>query len=209
MRATTMRMSDELDAELERAKCGDRDALDALLGRSRDVLERSARSIMGEELRARVRTSDILQATYLDVIASVGHFRGTDQEAFSRWVVRILMNNVRDAGKRLRAGKRSILREVSGRQMNDLSIPDPHASPSAVAALSEELLSVSAALQELPADYQRVILLHVVRGLSHEATARKMNRSIPASRVLLARARAALLLKLEHARAQRDRKRDT
>ncbi|MCP3919801.1 MAG: sigma-70 family RNA polymerase sigma factor [bacterium] len=195
-------MSEETEDALARARDGDRDALDELLRRNQDRLEFSAKKLIGRELRARLRTSDILQATYLDVVSSVGGFRGDSEDAFCAWVVRILTNNVRDAGKHARAGKRDVRREVPNKEATELEIPGTQPTPSAEVALGEELLIVSRALKDLPEDYRKIIILHVVAGVSHEEAAKQLDRTPGATRVLLARARAALLLKLEQIRGR-------
>jgi DNA-directed RNA polymerase specialized sigma24 family protein len=48
----------------------------------------------------------------------------------------------------------------------------------------------------LPADQQRILQIVVLRGGSHADAARTLNRSEGACRVLLTRARAALLIAL-------------
>jgi DNA-directed RNA polymerase specialized sigma24 family protein len=74
------------------------------------------------------------------------------------------------------------------------------ATPSTEAAWTEEILLIGQAMQRLPEDYLRILCLHMKPDQDHQRTARLMNRSEGASRVLLARARAALLVELDRLR---------
>jgi RNA polymerase sigma-70 factor (ECF subfamily) len=197
-------MSPELISEiLRRARAGDREALGELLLRSKPQLERAARAVLGEDLRARVRTSDLLQSTYLEVLSSVHEFRGGTEEAFARWVARILENNIRDAGKFHGAQRRAKKKESSSTVVDFLPARNAASSPSATAALSDELVLIGRALQHLPEDYRRVILLSMKPGGNHTETAQTLQRSVGATRVLLARARAALILEMDRLRVAR------
>ena len=197
LRAVKLRIMD--DDVLARARAGDRDALEQLLARHKGVLERVARHEMGPVLRARVRTSDVLQSTYLEVLGSLPNFRGDDEQAFVSWVARILQNNIRDAGKFFKAGKRSWENETS-REVDADQLSRKQPTPSAQAALSDELMLVGRALRGLSSDYQRVLTLRMQRDLPHAELAKLMDRSEGAVRVLLSRARAALLLELDRLR---------
>lgn len=194
-------MMPEQGGELfERARSGDRDALNELLLRHRARLERTARSLLGEELRTRVRTSDILQSTFVEVLSSVREFRGTNEEAFANWVARILQNNVNDAAKFHAARKRARSRESSRQDLDTLGVSASGPTPSSEAAFSDELYLVGRALQQLSEDYRRVILLRLRPGATHQEVARVLDRTPGATRVLLARARAALLIEIDRLR---------
>ena len=93
------RMNDESISPslLDRAREGQHEALEELLTRNRSRFQRAAGARLGEGLRRRVRASDVLQSTYVDVLSSIQDFRGTSEEDFARWVVRILETNIRDA----------------------------------------------------------------------------------------------------------------
>jgi RNA polymerase sigma-70 factor (ECF subfamily) len=194
--------AEEISDILRRARAGDRDALGELLERAKPQLERAARAVLGEELRARVRTSDLLQSTYLEVLSSVQDFHGKTEAAFAHWVARILENNVRDAGKFHGAQRRAKKKESSSTEVDFLPARHPGTSPSATAALSDELVLIGRALQRVPEDYRRVILLNLKPGANHVDTAQTLQRSVGATRVLLARARAALILELDRLRVR-------
>jgi DNA-directed RNA polymerase specialized sigma24 family protein len=179
--------SEAMSAILRRARDGDREALGELLLRAKPQLERAARAVLGDDLRARVRTSDL-------------DFRGRTEEAFAHWVARILENNVRDAGKFHGAQRRAKKKESSSTGVDFLPARGTGSSPSATAALSDELVLIGRAMQRLPEDYRRVILLSMKPGANHTETAQTLQRSVGATRVLLARARATLILEMDRLR---------
>lgn len=188
-------MSDHQDL-LERARSGDRSALDDLLLHHHARLQAVARAEIGEELRARVRTSDILQSAMVEVCDSLGDFRGDDEDAFAAWTARILRNNVRDAVRYFAAGRRAADRESTGEFLSRIyDRRDP--SPTAEAEAKDEFVRIGRALVRLPQDYRRILLAKMQRDPSHAELAEEMERSEGATRVLLARARAALLIELK------------
>lgn len=188
--------------DLELARSGDRAALARLLGRLRPRLEALAHARMGAQLRARVRISDILQSAYVEVLVSVPTFEGRTEDAFARWVMRVVENNIVDARRYFGAAKR-VSADASPLQEGDsVEAADPTPSPSQELSSVDELARMSRALRRLPPDYRRAILSRIAGGSGRD-TARALNRSHGAARVLLARARAALLVEM-----QRDREAD-
>ncbi len=183
---------DQLSLDLRRAREGDRRALDRLLESMQDRLRRIAEGRLGPGLRAKVRTSDVLQSTYLDVVKSLENFEGEDEAAFVAWVARIMENNIRDKGKYFQARKRQ---EPGGGTVPLDAAGDARAdgsTPSVDAVRAEDLVLVSRALEELAEDHRRVIVLRMIEGRSHQEIGEQLNRSESATRMLLSRARAAL-----------------
>lgn len=192
---------DSIRLELVKARKGDRQALDRVLGQVQERLRRLAQGRMGPGLRAKVRTSDVLQSTYLDVVRSVDRFEGDDEEAFVAWVARIMENNIRDKGKYFQARKRrdgdAPTVPLDDNDTLRASLP----TPSAQAVRAEDLVLVSRAMEHLEDDYRDVILLRMVEGKSHKEIGDALGRSEAATRMLLSRARAALSLELEKLRS--------
>ena len=194
-------MRDEsVKANLALARGGDRRALDRLLETVHGRLRRLAEGRLGPGLRAKMRTSDVLQSTYLDVVKSVERFEGEDEEAFVGWVARIMENNIRDKGKYFQARKR---RDPEGATLplNEAEdVKTPGATPSVEVVRAEDLVLVSRALEDLGEDYRQVIILRLVEGRSHKEVGELLGRTEAATRMLLSRARAALALALDRFR---------
>jgi len=194
-------MRDEsVKANLALARGGDRRALDRLLETVHGRLRRLAEGRLGPGLRAKMRTSDVLQSTYLDVVKSVERFEGEDEEAFVGWVARIMENNIRDKGKYFQARKR---RDPEGATLplNEAEdVKTPGATPSVEVVRAEDLVLVSRALEGLGEDYRQVIILRLIEGRSHKEVGELLGRTEAATRMLLSRARAALALALDRLR---------
>lgn len=198
-RSYDRRMNDARRQDLRRACRGDRDALSRLLARSERRLTGLARARLGDELRQKVRTSDILQSTYLDVVRSVGDFGGETEDEFVTWVGRIMENTIRDKRRYFAATKRQ---EPGG----DTRIGPDRAegalhSPSSVAAWGDDIGFLRAALARLSDDHREVIVRRMVKNESYADVAAALGRSELATRALLHRARGALLMELDRLRS--------
>jgi RNA polymerase sigma-70 factor (ECF subfamily) len=191
-------MGSTIDDDVKKAKTGDRNALNRLLARNQERLSRMVRDQLGGGLRARVRTSDLLQSTYLDVIRGVKEFGGETEEAFLSWVGTIVEHNVLDRARYHGASKRAAEKEVSEGAARNAAATEP--SPSSKVAFTDDLLVVHRALDGLPPEYRQVIELKLIEGLTHEEVAARLNRTPLATRTLLARAKSALLFEIDRIR---------
>lgn len=143
--------------------------------------------------------SDIVQQTLLEAHRCRAQFRGNTPQQYRAWLRGILQNVVRHEVRRYRGVEaRRIDREAIQRSADQstqrleawLQADGP--SPSGLAIESEQACQLAAALASLPADYQEVIVLRNLEGLSHEQVAERMGRSLGAVRMLWLRALAAL-----------------
>lgn len=189
---------------IERARKGDAVALQELLERRTGKLRARVQRRMGEALRKRVDVSDIMQSTYIDVVRGISTFEGDTEKEFSGWVAAILENNIRNKARYYRAVKRDRARETTGHDLVEFGLPSEEPTPSGVVSITEELSLVGAAMARLRDDYARVLLVQTRADLDAEARAKTMGRTQGATRVLLARARAALLTEMERVRRERD-----
>lgn len=189
-------MGDASDLDdLGRARSGDREALERLLGRSRGRLEALAERKLGNTLRARVRISDVVQSATYDILKALPRFDGRTEDEFVAWSATIVHNKIRRLGRFFGALKR----RADGEPESDPAFgPDPAAgTPSSSLAWAEDLELAIRALEGLDDEHQKVILLFGVEGRSHRDVAEELGRSEGATRMLLSRARAALLLRME------------
>lgn len=168
-------------------------AIDALLARAMPALQRAAPGLMGAVLRQRCRTSDLVQSALVDAIRSYPDFAGERDSEFVGWTLRIMERNSIDRRRRLQAEKRDAAREQAPAS-GQLEFAGRQPSPSQVAMDREQLLRLARALRRLPTEQRRVLQLVGWRGYSHAEVAKLLDRSEGACRVLLARARAALLV---------------
>lgn len=181
---------------IERARRGDRSALDRALRQVDGPMRTAANQHLTTPLRATLDTSDLLQTTYVDVVRSIDTFRGETEAAFRSWVRSILDNNARD---KIRAAERSKRKAPVGDRLDPDKLPSNAATPSRVALDAERIGLVGRALDGLEADYREVLVLRMIEGRDYEDVARALDRSVGATRMLYFRARAALALEIDEA----------
>ncbi|MCA8952689.1 MAG: sigma-70 family RNA polymerase sigma factor [Planctomycetes bacterium] len=186
-------MTDDLRADIARARRGERDALDRVLTAIQTRLLAAASNRLGGALRARMATSDLLQTTYVDVVRSIGEFRGDDPDTFVAWISRIMENNLRDRARFYSRQRRAAEQDREAPP----ELPATDRSPSAAAMQIENLAAVGRALAELPGDQRRIIQLRLIEGRDYDEIGALLGRSPGALRMLLSRARAALTLRLD------------
>jgi len=194
-------VSDDVDRDdaYRAARRGDAAALDALIRRHHDRLLRLAQARLSGPLRARMRASDLLQSTYLEVVRRFDTFRGDDDPSFLAWATVIMDHALTDRARFHGAQKRDVAAETPLGDDVDARRPSPRTG----AAAAEDLELAAQAAAKLPADYREVLDLCVGRGLSRRDAAATMNRSEGAVRVLLCRARAALVMEIDRLRSGR------
>lgn len=180
---------------IERARQGDRSALNDLLGRVRQPLLEAASRDLGPAVGARVRPSDLVQSALIEAIGELESFRGSTETDFVGWVTRILQNNLRDAARFHTAERRSVDRE-SPLESVDERLQAAHRTASSEAISTEEITRIGRAMQDLSADQRQILTLRLFQSRSHAEVAARMGRSVGACRVLYARARAALAVAL-------------
>jgi RNA polymerase sigma-70 factor (ECF subfamily) len=181
---------------IRRARQGDAQCRDRLFQLCRSYLGFVARAQVESWLKARVDASDLVQQTMLEAHRDFDRFRGEGEGEWLAWLRRILAHNAADFIRHYRGtAKRRIFREIPIRGPDQshpaAGAPEPAAAagtPSQELLRRDEQLRVAAALAELPADYQEVILLRNLERLPFDEVAERMGRSRPAVQMLWMRA---------------------
>jgi RNA polymerase sigma-70 factor, ECF subfamily len=140
------------------------------LDRYRSYLLLLARMQLDSRPQSKIDPSDIVQQTLLEAHAKQRQFTG-DGDALAVWLRQALANNLRDALRALRTGKRDVRREVSieaaveqsSVRLNAL-VPADHSSPVVRAMRNEAAVRLAEALEKLPEAQREVILLHHLHG---------------------------------------------
>lgn len=179
---------------------GDLDAGNELLKRYRPWLRLLARLQLDSRLARRLDESDIVQQSMLAAFRDFGQFRGSTEAELTAWLRSILAHAIAHELRRHRgAARRDMGREVSiEQQLEDSShriqaiLVTSEPSPSDQAAQHEQAVQLADLLEGLPADYREVLILRNIQGLSHEQVARRLDRSVGATRMLWVRALARL-----------------
>ncbi len=186
----------EISELIRQARAGDAPCRERLFGLCRSYLGFVARSQVESCLRAKVDASDLVQETMLEAYRDFARFEGRTEQEWLAWLKRILAHNAADFVRRYRGtAKRRAGREVAFRHPADSTmaggVPEPAApcaTPSQEFLQIDAELRMTAALAELPADYQEVIVLRNLERLSFNEVAERMERSRPAVQMLWMRA---------------------
>ena len=149
-----------------------------------------------------MRESDVLQTAYVEVVRSMPKFRGQSEGEFVTWIMSIIENGIRRENRWFAARKRRMPESTTERNVLARLLLDPPATPSQEMMQLEERALFAAALQRLPQHYAEIIDLVLLQGMSHEDAALRMNKTASATRMLLSRARAALMTEVD--RIERD-----
>lgn len=163
------------------------------LERFRSYLLLLARMQLGAWRRGKIDPSDVVQQMLLEAHAKWDQFQG-DDSARAAWLRRVLVNNLHDAWRALRRGKRDVAQERSPEEVVDQSsarleglLADRQSSPSQQAVRGEDLLRLANALARLPDAQREAVVLHHLQGCSLSETARRPERSDAAVAGLLHR----------------------
>lgn len=179
---------------LQRAKAGSAEALNLLYERCAGRLLAYIRLRMGRDLRARLESRDILQATVAKSLAHLNELKGDETRSLMAWLARIAEHEIRD-----RVDFQQRQRRDAGREVpidDDAVLPAATRSALSRVILGEEVERLEAALESLTPAHREVILLRKFEELSFAGIGQRLGKSEDACRMLLARAMTALTLKM-------------
>ncbi len=188
---------------LAAARAGSLDAMGQSLESCRRYLLTVAGGQLDADLMSKGGASDLVQETFLDAQRDFARFRGASLEELRAWLRQILLYNVGTFTRRYRdAEMRAVAREVSLQAHGSSSCPDngpaeSALSPSAVAIEQEENLALYRAVERLPDEDRRVVLLRLEGEQTFDEIGRLTGRSPDAARHVWARAMVRLRRDME------------
>ena len=165
------------DVLIARAKAGDVEALEALYRAFETPVYNLARRI----LRSPEEAEDVLQDTFLEVVRSIGSFRGEGH--LWGWVRQIA------SSKALMRIRRHQVRAEEEFDEQEAGASEPASIPAR--------MDLERALERLSETSRAVVWLHDVEGYTHEEIAEMMGKTVSFSKSQLARAHARLRRMLE------------
>ncbi len=192
-------MSDMM-SRLAAARGGDQRALEYLFARFLPSLRAFVRLRVGQKVRARESTSDLVQSIFREVLQDLHQFVGHDEKQFKKWFFTVALHKIQSRHRFHAAERRSPEREVrpvepTSGAAADANLLDCYASfctPSQHAVANEEAERIETAFESMPDDYRTIVTLACIIGMTHAEIAVELERSEPAVRKLLSRARARL-----------------
>jgi RNA polymerase sigma-70 factor (subfamily 1) len=180
---------------IENARRRDEAALEELFRAHSDRLLESVRAELGDRLRQRLESRDVIQQVYLDAVSQIDRFVDRGHDSFFAWLRRIAMNRIRDVDRRAfqtvkRGGEVRDVDIVGDASIVSLldALAGSFTSPSGAMDLTDRIRLLRRALRQLSPDQGEVIRLRYLSQLNVAETAAKMDRSERAVRSLCVRA---------------------
>ena len=173
---------------VEQARRGDREAYDRLFALSADRVLQFIRMRLGSGLRSKVESMDILQEAYLAAHRDFERFEYRGDDAFARWLCRIVENRIRGEADYFGAGKR---RNPGAAPPVSAVLSRIRAQGSGVvtgAARLEERARLEAAMAGLAEREREALLLRYWQGRTIDEIAGLTGRSPTSVRRILGRA---------------------
>lgn len=179
-------MRTDIEQLIDEARAGDLATLGRLLESYQSYLRLLAGLEIGRRLQGKVDASDIVQETFLEAHRQFPAFQGHAEGQLTKWLRTILAGTLAN-----------VVRRYVGTQARDIRLEqelavgldqstcalgrllvDQHSSPSQQAARGEQTLLVAEAMGRLPKDYQTVLVLRHLEGLTFPQVAERMQRSV-------------------------------
>jgi len=172
---------DSTVALVERAKTGDREALDRLFARFLPSLRRWASGRLPRWTRDLMDTDDLVQETVMRAINRIDRFESRHEGALQAYLRQAIVNRIRDE---IRRGKRS-----PAETPLDDNAADRGASPLELAIGVEALARYEAALARLRPEEREAIVARIEMDGTYQDVARAIGKPSPdAARMAVSRA---------------------
>ncbi len=183
----------EVDQALvERAQGGDQKAFDQLVGKYQRKLER----LLSRYVRDAAEVEDVAQEAFIKAYRALPGFRG--DSAFYTWLYRIGINTAKNylvaQGRRAPTSTGFDAEEAEG--FDDAALLRDINTPESLLMTKQIGETVNAAMEALPEELRRAIMLREIEGLSYEEIAETMNCPIGTVRSRIFRAREAVANRL-------------
>jgi len=187
--------SGNMQSLIEKAKQRDEAAMAQLFEAHTDRLLEAVRAELGERLRQRLESQDVMQQVYLDALQAIDGFVDRGYDSFLAWLRRIAVNRICDVDRKAfqtqKRGAEVRASDLGGdasmvRLLETLAADTT--SPSMAVDLRDRVRLLQRALGSLGEDQREVIRLRYLNQLNVSETAAKMDRSERAVRSLCVRA---------------------
>ena len=178
-------MIDSIESELvRRAKAGEQDAFETIVR----LHEKPLYALALRTLRSPEDAADALQETFLKAWTGLNGFRGGSK--LSVWLYRIMLNVCTDA---LRRRKETVsLTRYEDEESAEQELPDERYDPARIVERQDLRARVRTAVERLPEDFRRPLLLREFGGLSYEEIAGLLDLPAATVKTRIYRARQKL-----------------
>ncbi len=168
---------------------GDESALQDLVAQCTPRLLAYVRLHMGPHLREREGSVDIVQSVCREVLEDIqSGFEYRNRGAFLRWLFSTALNKIRDRHRYNQQQRRSPQREVAHPALHETMGYANWMTPSREAMAQEDVERLEHAFDQLPSEYQEVITLARIVGMSRAEIAEEMGKTVGSVQMMLGRA---------------------
>lgn len=164
--------------------------MEQLFTRAYPQLLQAARFRLGPALRARLDTLDLAQTAYQAAFRDLARYRYEGKGSFSRWLLGILENKIRNSLEFFKARRRDMRKDVA--LDGGVPIPSPTWSPSAALEAIEDRERLEQVMDMLPDDHREVLVSRYYLGMAWTEIGEHLGRSEEAAQMLCNRALAKL-----------------
>jgi RNA polymerase sigma-70 factor (ECF subfamily) len=189
------------DDLIQRARAGDRHALQQLLWEHYNRLVSFLTPRLSGNLQRMVAVEDVIQEAFIQAIRDIGNCQANSEQAFAAWLSAIAEHRLHDIIKGLyrqkRGGDRRQAEAVAGGSAGGLFelielISDHRSTPGRALKRHEAAQAIQVGIAALPDDQREAIRLRYLEGKSIEETSAEMGRSTAAVNGLVRRAKESL-----------------
>ncbi len=180
----------------ERAREGSLEAVNTIFERYGGRLHALIRARLGPQLRRRLESRDILQATLLKAFRGIERFRGSGSRSLMAWMGTIARDEICDQADFYGRQKRDAGRDTTlDERVDPIARQMVHTETSRL-QLKADSQRLEQALDALGEGQREVVLLRHYEELSFPEIGERLDKSPDACRMQLARAMTALTMKL-------------
>lgn len=169
----------------ERAKAGELDAFNALVGR----YQRPVFGLCVRMLSSPPAAEDAAQDTFISAWRGIGGYRGG---SFQAWILRIAGNQCRDELRKRKRRPSDSLDSLIEDGGDGATPPSRERSPEGAALGAETARTVTQGLSVLPEEQRMAVVMSDVQGLAYEEIAAAMETSVGTVKSRISRGRARL-----------------
>ena len=177
------------------ARDGSPEAIDRLFRLVGPRLLSWIRLRMGRDLRSRMESTDLLNATMLRAFAAFDSLQAQNEDSLMAWFVRIARSELHDRREHHGAQRRDLRKEAALSGDVDRIAADVQSQTGRLMQ-DQRMLALEEAIESLPEQQREVVILRQLEELSWAEIGARLNKKPDACRMLLARAMARLTLEM-------------
>ena len=177
--------------ELHAARDGDKEAANRLWERYYEKLIPAVRIRLGQKLRGKMETMDVVQSVFCEAVRSADQREFESEGHFRAWLNQLVENRIRKEARYFGRQKRDMQKEeVFLNTKREERRPDRTLSPRPVSIVEhfDELARMEQALEHVPSDVREILVMRYFEELTYAEIGERIEKSEEATRKIVNRA---------------------